>query len=357
MNRIHSQFKLNGLALGKEALYEVAYSWVKEGKDFEVDAGDFILDWLSPSHSIMVKTSGSTGIPKTIEITKEKMVNSALATASYFGIDSGDRALLCLSPKYIAGKMMLVRAMVLGLGIEVVAPTSHPLEHHNKEYTFSAMVPLQVINSLSRIHQIKKLIIGGAPISKSLREQLQQQPNAVFETYGMTETITHIAVKRLSGFRGDEADHYFEVLPNVDISTDNRGCLIINAPKVADEAIVTNDLVDLISAQHFKWLGRFDNIINSGGVKLIPEQIEEKLSKVMTQRFFVAGISDDELGHKLVLYVEGDVDRDTIMGGIHSSRELDKYEIPKQLYCVPQFMETGSGKIDRSGTMAWHSAS
>lgn len=354
---VHPQFRLNGVSLDHETLYEVAYSWVKEGKDFEIDAGDFLLDWLSPSQSIQVKTSGSTGTPKTIELSKEKMMNSALATGNHFELAPKDTALLCLSTKHIAGKMMLVRAMVLGMWIEVIEPSSNPMESCTGSYDFVAMVPMQVQNSLPQLYQIKKLIIGGAPISKSLRESLKTQENAIFETYGMTETITHIAVKRISGLMGQEAEGHFEILPDVDISQDDRGCLVIYAPQIVDGAVITNDLVDLVDKRRFKWLGRYDNIINSGGVKLIPEEIEEKLAPTIPHRFFVAGIPDQVLGEKLVLYIEGQLDVDHLKLRIDHLKELGKFERPRHIYKIEKFVETGSGKINRSRTVALHSSS
>jgi len=343
---IHPQFKLNGISLTRESLYEVAYSLVKEGKDFEVDTGDFLLDWLSPTDSVQVNTSGSTGMPKTIGLRKENMVNSALATGRYFQLEPKDTALLCLSARHIAGKMMLVRAMVLGMWITAVEPTANPLEQNRAAYDFAAMVPMQVQNSMAQLHRIEKLIVGGAPISPSLKERLAEQPSSIYETYGMTETITHIAVKQVV----DENDH-FETLPGVNIKKDERGCLVIHAPQISSETITTNDLVEIRDKTHFKWVGRFDNVINSGGVKLIPERIEEKLAKIISNRFFVAGIPDEALGQKLILMVEGKFDLEAIKVHINHLKGLSKYERPKEVFSVPKFMETDNGKINRNGSL------
>lgn len=348
MKPIHPQFKLNGIPLDEDGLREVAYSWVKEGKEFEIYAGDFLLDWLSPSEIVRVRTSGSTGKPKIIEIEKKAMVNSALATGEYFDLKPEDSALLCLSSQYIAGKMMLVRAMVLGLHLDVVAPSSCPLEGVQKEYDFCAMVPLQVQNSLEPLCKIKTLIIGGAPISKLLRAKLVEQPNDIYETYGMTETVTHIAVKKTAPVRSNSVETYFETLPDIKISKDERGCLVIDAPKIAENPIVTNDLVDIEGENHFKWLGRYDNVINSGGVKLIPEQIEEKLSTVVENRFFVSGIPDEQLGEKLVLFIEGEEPREHhLKTRIQEVKSLERYEVPKQIVFIKNFAETPNEKIQR----------
>ncbi|MEO0573258.1 MAG: AMP-binding protein [Bacteroidota bacterium] len=348
MRQVHLQFKLNGISLGQDALSEVAYSWVKEGEDFESFAGEFLLDWLSPSETHRVQTSGSTGKPKTLLLKKEAMVNSALATGQYFGLKPGDRALLCLPIEFIAGKMMLVRAMVIGLHLDIIAPSSRPMRGIKSEYDFAAMVPLQVQNSLDVIHGIKKLIVGGAPISKSLRKRLVMQSSGIFETYGMTETITHIAVKRVSRLKGKKGESSFKTLPGVNISKDKRGCLVIHAPKIANNLVVTNDLVDILDENYFKWLGRYDNVVNSGGVKLIPEQIEEKLSPFLDNRFFVTGIPDEKLGEQLVLFIEGTKQqKEVVSRKIREVKALEKFEVPKQVIYVKNFLETVTGKVQR----------
>ncbi|AKA36187.1 AMP-binding protein [Flagellimonas lutaonensis] len=343
-HEVHPAFKLNGIPYTKEDLKEVGYSLVKEGVEHEQSIGDFLLDWLSESPIIEVNTSGSTGEPKTIRLKKEHMVNSALATGTYFGLEPGQTALHCLPSRFIAGKMMLVRAMVLGLEMDYLEPSSRPLLHTDKKYDFCAMVPLQATHSYEKLHLINTLIVGGAPITNKLKALLQDHPTKVYETYGMTETVTHIAVKKVNG--PDKSD-YFKTLPDVKISKDERGCLVIDAPKVADAPVVTNDVVALVSDTEFEWLGRFDNIINSGGVKLVPEQIEAKLANIFENRFFVAGIPDEELGQRLILVMEGDGDADQIRGAIEASKDLEKFEKPKEVYFIKAFLETDTQKILR----------
>ncbi|KKM91697.1 hypothetical protein LCGC14_1225890, partial [marine sediment metagenome] len=292
--KIHSRFKLNGNSFSRDELKEVAYSLIKEADSFEKEIGDFLLDWLDESPTLQVHTSGSTGKPKTITLQKSHMVNSALATGKFLELEPGDSALLCLPVVYIAGKMMLVRAIVLGLELDYVPPSSKPLIDIRKSYDFCAMVPLQLENSLDRLYLIKILIVGGAPITQIVLlklERLQERKlqrakgdvvstknfsTEVFETYGMTETITHIALKKLRvglidnlGKIGRIVERQtdtlnFKILPEITISTDDRNCLRIDAPKISKETIVTNDVVNLISNTEFQWLGRFDNIINSG---------------------------------------------------------------------------------------------
>ena len=346
---IHPKFKYNGIHYDFGVLKELAYSLVKEGQEYEKGIGNFLLDWLDDSDSLIVHTSGSTGVPKAIALKKEHMVNSALATGAFYKMGPGTKALQCLSADHIAGKMMLVRAMVLGWEIDMVEPSSHPLQFTTKHYDFVAMVPLQVQGSISHLNQIGTLIIGGAPISPELKSDLNKVDTRIFETYGMTETITHIAVKELA--KG-AVNNNFKALPEVVFTKDERDCLVIEAPKVSNAVIVTNDLVKLVSPAEFQWLGRYDNIINSGGVKLIPEQLETKLSVLIESRFFVAGIPDAILGQKLILVVEGNIDREQLHMDIKSLKSISKFEIPKEILVVPQFVETGSGKVDRTKTLS-----
>lgn len=337
-DNVHNHFKLNGFHLNKEDLCRVAYSFIKEGDDWEKPVGDFLLDWFDGKTYIEMKTSGSTGIPKTIRVDKQAMVNSALATGDFFGLHSENRALQCLPVKYVAGKMMLIRSIILGLDLDYVAPTSNPMENlDDTHYDFVAMVPMQAQNSLKELKNVKKLIVGGARISKSLEKELMKLPTEVYETYGMTETITHIAAKKVG-------EKEFTVLPHVTISYDDRNCLVIHAPQIiAEETVITNDLVELVNENQFLFLGRIDNIINSGGVKIMPEQVEKKLDGKVDRRFFIASKDDAELGEKVVLIVEGesfDIDKAIFEG-------LDKYERPKEIVFVSKFKETENGKILR----------
>ncbi len=376
--KFHKSFQLNGTSFysNKEL--------VEFSKTISFEISSFLSDFLTDNETIDVKTSGSTGTPKRIEIKKEFMINSALATGDFFNLKQDTKALLCMNPSFIAGKMMLVRAMVLGWKLDVVTPSSNPLKGVNKIYDFCAMVPMQVHHSFNDLHKIKKLIIGGGVLSKELETKLKLIKTTCFATYGMTETVTHIAVKRVNGKGIKVKDSqsvsssaversFYRVLPNVKISKDKRGCLVIDAPKVAKNKLVTNDLVDLISDTEFQWLGRYDNIINSGGIKLIPEQIEEKLAKIIEPRFFVAGIKDAVLGEKLVLVVEEGLKvqrlketrekrskfvassavekSQNLKSQITNLKILSKYEIPKEIYFVEKFVETTTKKIQRNKTL------
>ncbi|WP_323789053.1 AMP-binding protein [Psychroserpens sp.] len=340
-DKIHLKFKFNGITFNHDELQEVAYSLVKEGEAFEKVAGNFLLDWLDSKDYVLVSTSGTTGLPKMIKLKKKHMVNSAIMTGNYFKINPGDTALHCLPSRYISGKMMLVRAMILGLELDMVAPTLYPAYDDQKHYDFSAMIPLQLKNSISRIDNIKTLIVGGASVSKPLIETIQKLKTQVYETFGMTETISHIAAKKLN--HNTSNSKAFEVLPNVRISKNDNDCLVIEAPKLSPTTVITNDLIDLISESQFEILGRYDNMINSGGVKVFPELIELKLQDLIEPRFFVASENDSDLGQKVILVLESEtteIDKEVFS-------LLEKHEAPKVIYNIPKFIETETGKLQR----------
>jgi len=364
----HKNFKLQGKSFNSCA------ELISFSETINKDIKLFLELWFNTNTFIEVQTSGSTGKPKAIQLKKEFMVNSAKATGNYFNLPKKTTALLCMPVNYIAGKMMLVRALTLGWSIDVVAPTANPLSNSTKEYDFLAMIPLQLHNSLKEIHKVKKLIIGGGAVSNALLTEIKYSKTKIFATYGMTETITHIAVKKLNNFENGIASEtkqsHYKTLPNILISKDKRGCLVINAPKISSKKIITNDLVTIISEKEFEWLGRLDTIINSGGIKLIPEQIEKKLAKIITERFFVAGIPNKILGEKLVLVIEKLITEQSqsknkntlkstslnyqikeIFAKIKDLKLLSRFEIPKEIYFVKQFSETETRKINRKETL------
>ncbi|MCO4822926.1 MAG: AMP-binding protein [Flavobacteriaceae bacterium] len=351
-NKIHNDFKLNGIQFTREKLNELAHNYAKEGEHFEIAIGIFLIDWLDESPTITVSTSGSTGLPKDIVLSKQAMVYSALETGEFFNLKPGNTALLCLSCSYIAGKMMLVRAMVLGLEIDAIAPKAKPLDHIRKHIDFVAMVPKQLEESIDMLGYIKTLIVGGAKVSERLIIKIQEVQTAIYETYGMTETITHVAVRRLNQ-NSVSKNQNFKVFPNIKVSQDERDCLIIDAPLIAKELVVTNDVVNLISENEFKWLGRYDNVINSGGIKLFPEQIEAKLVKTIHARFFITAAEDETLGEAVTLVIEGKNDKYNNL----KFDFLDKYEKPKGIVIIEKFVETESGKIQRAKTLALSSLS
>jgi O-succinylbenzoic acid--CoA ligase len=356
---IHKDFKLN------DTSFATASELLAHTAKYSDEIHDFLKDWFSNKEYIIANTSGSTGAPKAIKLKKKQLQNSALATGDFFKLKEKTSALLCLPTAYIAGKMMLVRALTLGWHIEVGAADAYPLKENLTSYDFAAMVPLQLENSIDKIYQIKKLIVGGGAVSNSLQEKLQKISTEVFATYGMTETITHIAIKKLNNFvpfqgarviKQPLQKEYYKTLPNTKIYKDERDCLVIKNTSISDTIIFTTDVVALISDTQFEWLGRFDNVINSGGIKLHPEKIEGELSKIISQRFFVAGIKDDKLGEKLVLLIELADNkaaklRDKLTDAMKNSKRLSKFEIPREMYFVNRFVETDTKKIQRKKTM------
>ncbi|MDM1045094.1 AMP-binding protein [Myroides sp. 1354] len=336
-NYIHPQFKLNGVPHTVESLKHEALLLLQSPEEHLRDLGQLIGDWLDEKKHIVQRTSGTTGPPKEIELNKMAMIASAEATVTFFDVRPGSKALLCMSTQFVGGKLMFIRALLFGWELDVCKPSACPLAHTATHYNFVAMVPMQVENSLKEMNQIDILIIGGAKVSPVLAQKLLEKNTQVYETYGMTETITHIAAKKIG-------TPYFEVLPHANIQTDERGCLVIHAPAINPNPIVTNDLVQLINNRTFEWLGRFDNVINSGGVKLFPEQIEQKLADKIKSRFFIGGKADDYFGTIVVLVIESEpytLDEDVFEG-------LAKYERPKEIQFVEQLIETESGKVIRS---------
>ncbi|MEN8799174.1 MAG: AMP-binding protein, partial [Flavobacteriaceae bacterium] len=238
--KIHPEFRLNGLYCDRDALFEIGYSYIKEGEPYLRPIGDFLLDWLSDDPAIVVRTSGSTGPPKNITLTKKAMSSSAIATAEFLGLGSGCKSLLCLSAMHIAGKMMLVRALVLGWHLELVSPSSNPLLEAHGQYDFCAMVPLQLRNSLPYLDRIKTLVVGGAPIPGKDINSLHNVETRIYESYGMTETASHIALKYINGpAAGENARVPFKKLSGVLLSQNNKDCLVIELPWDPMQTIIT----------------------------------------------------------------------------------------------------------------------
>ena len=338
----HSSFKLNGAFYDHLGLLTLAAVFIKASDNYLESLGVFIEKWVDSNSEISLQTSGSTGIPKTILMSKQSMVSSALATGNYFKLSPGDSALSCLPFTYIAAKMMFVRAYVLGLELECIKPSSSPLELLSKSYDFCAMVPLQLENSISKLDQIKTLIVGGAPLSTDLMDQLKKSTSTVYETFGMTETVSHIAVKNIR-----KSFSLFEVLPSVSIAVDTRNCLLIDAPELASNTIHTNDLVRLHSKTTFEWVGRYDAIINSGGIKISPEKLEQQLEGLIQNRFFIASQKEAVLGAIVILVIESSTSYESL-----DFEAIAPLERPKHVYYVDQFIETPSGKVKRQETLA-----
>lgn len=323
--------------------------------EFEIKTKNFLEKWFSDSDTVKVQTSGSTGVPKIFDIEKKKMINSAEMTCNFLGLKEGDTALICLPVEYISGKMMVVRSIVRKLKLMIVDPSTKPIENLNDEIDFCAMTPLQVENSLDQLHLIKNLIIGGATVSESLKTKIIQtlrlsnSQTKIFETYGMSETLSHIGLKQVA----PNSEDFFTVFENVEISKDERGCLKIFAPKVNAEILQTNDLVEIkhfdssqCDKKQFRFLGRIDNVINSGGVKIFPEQLEALVKKEIPNEVIFLGIDDEILGQKLILIVEG-VQSEALRKKISNIPFEKNFHKPKEIIFLEKIPRTPNGKVNR----------
>jgi O-succinylbenzoic acid--CoA ligase len=343
--QLHPSFKFNGLQFEtSEEIVLFAQKLKETGAPYEFAIARFIVKWFNDKPYIKVKTSGSTGAPKKIKLLKINMVHSAFATGVYFNLGAENTALLCLSAKYIAGKMMLVRALTMGWDLHIVAPDKDAITQYDNAYDFAAMVPYQVYHTLSALDKIKILIIGGGVISPDLEAKLQSKSTEVYATYGMTETITHVAMRRVNGHNRTTI---YSALPNISFSTDARGCLVIDAPNLTSPEVVTNDVVTLFSPTSFEWLGRYDNVINSGGVKLFPEKIEQLLRDFIKVPFIISSLQDQALGEQLILVLELENPKEASNYRTVIS-ELEPYQRPKKIFTLSKFPLTETGKIKRS---------
>ena len=314
--------------------------------EFELKIKSFLQEWFSDSDQVKVQTSGSTGSPKIFDIEKKKMISSAEMTCDFLGLKEGNTALICLPVEYISGKMMVVRSIVRNLRLTIIDPSVQPLQELDRNIDFCAMTPLQVENSLDKLYLIKNLIIGGAAVSESLRKAISEnnlpEDNRIFETYGMSETLSHIALKQVF----PKPEDYFTVFNQIDISKDEKGCLTIFAPDLNDEVLQTNDLVDIKNKKQFRFLGRIDHVINSGGAKIFPEELEALVKKEIPNEVVFLGREDDKLGQKLVLVVEGTESQD-IIEEISAIPFEKSFHRPKEIIFIEKIPRTPNGKISR----------
>ena len=321
--------------------------------EWEQQIFGFIHAFLLGELPIVQQTSGTTGVPVPFSLNRDSMIKSANRTLEHFELQQGDRTLHCLPMHYVAGKMMVVRALVGGLNLLMVEPSSRPLRQIQSGIQFAAMVPLQVFESLQNrdnLELVDKLLIGGGEIYQELKTELSALENTVcFESFAMTETYTHFAVRQINGA---EADPDFQLMKDVVISLDKRGCLVVDLPGVIDEPVITNDLVNIDSAgRRFSWLGRIDNVINSGGIKIIPEILEKRIRKLLGFNCLILSQRDDRLGEQIVLVVETDLPsppveewKETLLAN------LEKYLVPKQILTVTEIPRNASFKPDRNAT-------
>jgi O-succinylbenzoic acid--CoA ligase len=333
--------------------------WPDDIAPYQANILGFCAEWLDGTEEFTFQTSGSTGIPKPIQLSRKQLELSAWMTLESLNLITGNTALVCINTGFIGGKMMIVRGLIGDLDLYICEPNSLPLQHipKNVQIDFFSFVPFQLANILEKtpesiplLNKAKAIILGGAPISPKLEQALQIITAPVYHTFGMTETVSHIALKRLNG---SEKRDYFECLEGNTVSMDSRECLVIHSP-LLDSKLVTNDQVELIDSTKFVWLGRADNVINSGGLKFQLEKVESSAEIALFglrehYRSVAIGIPDEKLGERLELVIESvpfpTEKSENLLKVL--SEVLEKYELPKAIRFLTRFPETESGKIDR----------
>ncbi len=337
-------------------LIKLAISKIQDQKTeaWEKNIFWFILEWLHPSDKVNVSTSGSTGKAKTIQFLKKQMLASALASKNFFNYSENDPVLLALDIFYIAAKMMVVRAFVSKLDLFYVKPSSDPFKGNNfPKFAFVPLVPYQLKSifqspsSIDALRNTSKILVGGGALDSELEQLIQQENNSYYASFGMAETLTHFAIKKINGPNNTSE---YRALERIKLKVDQNGCLQVLVPWISSNFISTRDLVELVGNNGFIWKGRFDNLINSGGIKMSPESIEAKLVSHIPFPFFIATFPDPLLGEKIILLVETtSIDKNWYN---IFDRELEKYERPKEIYSIPHFVYTSSNKINRKKTQA-----
>jgi len=329
---------------------------------YEARVLEFVRQWLTGSQEFGQRTSGSTGEPQTIALTRGQLAASARRTGDYFDLGPGDRALVCLNCEFIGGKMMLVRGLERQMQLTVVESVADPFAQvaADAAFDFAAFVPLQLRAVLAasradRLNALRAVLVGGAGVEPGLLAEIEQLTVPVYLTYGMTETASHVALRRLNG---PQASAHYQLLPGLHLGQDARGCLTVRGDVTNDELVITNDRIELLGKHTFDWLGRVDFVINSGGVKVQAEKVELVLDVALAEigaprRAFVAGLPDERLGQAVTAFVEG-----APMAAALEEQLLDllrarlgKYELPRQLRYVGAFAATASGKLDRAATL------
>lgn len=337
---------------GKIYTPEEIYQLVGEGRgdlsSAQTDLFLFLAKWFDDSPFIIVHTSGSTGEPKELSVCKDRMMQSARLTCEYLDLQKGETALLCMNLRYIGAMMVIVRSLVAGLNLIVRPASGHPLVDVEEQLQFVAMVPLQVYNTLQvpeekeRLMRVGNLIIGGGAVDEALVSALNALPGAVYSTYGMTETLSHIALRRLNG---ESASDHYHPFSSVNLSLSPENTLVIEAPLVCEEVLQTNDVARIYPDGSFTILGRADNVINTGGIKVQAEELEKRIHSIIDAPLVVTSIADERLGQAVTLLLGKQVD--LVMLEQELSRILSPYECPKHICVVDAIPQVGNGKVDR----------
>ena len=307
----------------------------------------FLAAWQDARSFIEVHSSGSTGKPKRMEIPKQWMIASAQLTLNQLNISEGQRALICISAAHIGGMMMMVRAIVGKLNLYILPPSSIPLL--DEKIDFTALAPLQVYALWERngnLDTYGTVIIGGASLNRKWITELKKSQNPIYASYGMTETVSHVALRKISG---RDSEDFFQCLPGIKASVGDEQRLHLDIAHFDALHVETQDIVELIDEQRFNWIGRADNVINTGGIKLIPERLEEKLSALLSTEFFISSEEDERLGQLVILCIEGQAEGNQI----HTlcKQVLEKHERPRKIYQVKEMKKSASGKILKQETL------
>lgn len=309
----------------------------------------FLQSWAEGKEEFNIFTSGSTGRPKKIRLKKSQLIYSSNVTAKELGLNKNSKIFCCIDPMKIGGIMMWVRAAVLNCELLTVQPSSDPMTNLADDHVFNfiSLVPFQLYQilknheSTSKLNRFDTVLLGGASLSEKVIDELVSMDPTFYQSYGMTETCSHVGLKKIEeiGYR---------TIGDIEISLDDNKCLILKGSVTNFEEINSNDIVEFLESGRFKWKGRFDNIINSGGVKIVPEEVERKIIESNNipgpSGILIVGVKDDELGEKVVLILKGE------NVGIDLS-QLTKYELPKAIYSLKNFVFTSNGKIDRKKTV------
>lgn len=314
---------------------------------------DFICDWVKGNQTFTFRSSGSTGAPKAIQVTREQITASVQGTASILDLSPNDQVWLCLNPDFVASLMMAARALILDMDLHITTPSSDPFKDQvGFQADFASFVPLQIYHmiandQLGELEQIKNVLIGGAPLTPEAQQTLSSLKNNIYLSYGMTETVSHIALMNLSA----KKDTY-TCVKGIEILTDENSCLRVKGKVSQDLWLQTTDVIELLNDREFKWLGRVDHVINSGGIKIHPELLEKEIAPLLNQTdFFIAGIPNEQLGEQAILVTNQSISPDTFDTiQLEIEQKFSRHHIPREFYWVPKFVRTDSGKLNRKKT-------
>lgn len=346
---------LDGQRLEGDAILQWADALVASHNDarWAVEVRDTLRELCTGDGTLTAHTSGTTGPPKEVKLHPNDLRSSARLTGHTFRLKHGDRALLCLPCSFVAGKLMLVRGSVIGLDLHVIDPAGGVLNNLRTDdrFRFAAMVPNQLHRALqddrARLErQFHTILLGGGPVSKALEEDVQDLDVEVYHGYGSTETLTHVALRRLNGPRQQQ---WSEAIGDITFELDERGCLVVHTPHLRTKDHVTNDVVELLDERRFRWLGRVDNMILSGGRKILPEQLEARTAGVLPYAHYFTARPDDRLGECVGLVIETDQPAEAVVPEVMDLLRgvLEDWELPRRVTAVSSIDRTPSGKIKR----------